>query len=66
MAALLVTFICAYVLLFNNCKKIVKQYAEPIFTSHGLSEGNNYRSNNVYSDTYNTALVINNTNNLTV
>ena len=63
-AALLVTFTCVCVQLFNHNYK--KQYAEPIFKSHDLSERNNYRSNNVYHDSFNTALVNNNTNNLTV
>ena len=76
LAALLVTFIYANVLLlyhynytlYNyNFKKIIKQYAEPIFKSHDLPEENNYSTNNDYNDSFNTAIVnSNNPNNLTV
>ena len=83
LAALLVTFIGANVLLFSlwdskvvldvrkmynyNYKKIIKQYAEPIFKSHDLPEENNYSTNNDYNDSFNTAIVnSNNPDNLTV
>ena len=73
LAALLVTFICANVLLFSlwdskvvldvrkiynyNYKKIKKQYAEPIFKSHNFPIVNNYGSTDDHNDSFNTALV---------